>query len=159
MPFAEDGRTEGVYREVDGEEMAKLGFLRLSDIKDYERRIFSPAMCATQDAALFSGGAWNAALIEYTTRDYSDETGRTVFICFLADPNELPFLQSDEAVFDFSAASVTSNRGDRVKIAVPVAGTGASAGKTATKTLDLCRVDGVWYLDNYPNVVFPKAEN
>ena len=156
MPLVENGRTQGVYREVDGDEMEKLGFRRLSDIRDYEKRIFTAEMCEAQDAVLFSGGGWNAALIEYTA---PDETGKPAFVCFLADPNELPYLPNDEAVFDFSAATVTSNRGDRVKIEVPVTGTGASAGKTATKTLDLRRSDGAWYLDNYPNVVFPKAGN
>ena len=155
MPILENGRTEGVYREVDGEEMAKYGFRRLSDIKAYERRIFSPEQCAVQDAAMFSGGAWNAALIEYTTMDYSEDEGKSVFVCFLADPDELPFIPNDECAFDFSRATVTDNRGDRVKIAVPVSGRGANEGKTAEKMLDLRKIEGEWYLDNYPNVRFP----
>ena len=160
MPILENGRTEGVYREVDGEAMAEYGFRRLSDIKAYERRIFSPEQCAVQDAALFSGGgAWNAALIEYTAMDYSEDEGKPVFLCFLADPDELPFIPNDECAFDFSRATVTVNRGDRVKISVPVAGRGASAGKTAEKTLDLRKIEGEWYLDNYPNVRFPAEGN
>ena len=159
MPLVENGRTQGVYREVDGEEMAKLGFRRLSDIKDYEKRIFTPDMCKTVDAVLFSGGAWNAALIEYTAADDAEGNGKPVFVCFMTDPDALPYLSNDEATFDFSSAIVKSNRGDRVKIAVPVSGTGASAGKTTTKTLDLRLVEGAWYLDNFPNVVFPKTEN
>ena len=160
MPFLDGGKEVGVYREVDGEEMERLGFRRLSDIKDYERRIFSPAQCAVVDAALFSGGGWKAALVENTELHYSGEEKQTVFICFLADPSELPFLENAAAEWDFSSATVTQNRGDRVKISVPVVGTaGESAGKTANKILDLCRVDGEWYLDNYPNVVFPETGN
>ena len=66
MPILEGGRQNGRYREVDGAEMERLGFRRLSDLKDYERSIFSPSVCEAQDAALFTGGggAWRAALIE-----------------------------------------------------------------------------------------------
>lgn len=157
MPFLEGGRTKGVYREVDGAEMAKLGFFRLSDLKNYERRIFSPSMCAIFDASLFSGreGGWNAALIEDTELDYSKGIAESVFVCFLADPGELPMIAGDEAVYDFSRATVTSNLGDRVSVSVPVSGVGVSEGKTAVKTLDLCRQDGEWLLDNYPHVRFP----
>lgn len=159
MPFAQDGMTEGVYREVDGKEMENLGFRRLSDVRDYERRIFSPKMCAAQDAALFSGGNWNAALIENTKRDYSTGAAETVFVCFLADPDALPWPVNDEATFDFSRATVIGNRGDRVKITVPVEGRGEFAGKTTEKILDLCKIEGEWYLDNYPNVRFPAEGN
>ena len=160
MPFLENGRTEGVYREVDGAEMQKLGFGRLSDLKAFEKRIFSPAMCERFDAVLFSGGeGWNAALMEYTERDYSTGEGRTVFVCFLADPNELPMLPGDEAVWDFSQARVTENRGDFVKVSVPVSGVGKNEGIAAEKKLDLKKIEGKWYLDNYPNVVLPKTEN
>lgn len=160
MPFAEDGRTVGVYREVDGAEMEKLGFGRLSDLKRFAERYFSPSMCERFDAVLFSGGAgWNAALIENTERDYSSGEGKTVFVCFLASPDELPMLPGGEANFDFTRARVTDNRGDRVKVVVPAEGVGENEGKTVEKILDLCKIDGVWYLDNYPNVVFPKTEN
>ena len=54
---------------------------------------------------------------------------------------------------------MTENAGDRVKIGVPVSGTGASEGKRTVKTLDLCRIEGKWFLDNYPNVVFPAEGN
>ena len=161
MPILEGGRQNGRYREVDGAEMERLGFRRLSDLKDYERSIFSPSVCEAQDAALFTGGggAWRAALIENTEIDYSTGEKRTVFVCFFADPDELPRLPSEPAAFDFSAASVTENAGDRVKIGVPVSGTGASEGKRTVKTLDLCRIEGKWFLDNYPNVVFPAEGN
>jgi len=155
MPLLENGREKGVYREVDGAEMEKLGLARLSDLKKYERTIFSPSMCAAQDAVLFSGGAdWNAALIENTEFDFSSGTGKEVFICLLACPDELPRLPGDEAIYDFSAAQVTDNRGDRVKVRVPARGTGKNESKTAFKTFDLIKLDGAWYLDNYPNVRF-----
>ena len=161
MPYLENGREVGKYREVDGEAMHELGFDRLSDLKDFEKTVFSPSVCERFDAVLFAGdgtGGWNAALIENTTRDYSDGEGKTVFLCFLANPDELPMLPGAAAEFDFSRASVTENRGDFVKISVPANGVGDNAGKTVYKTLDLCRIDGEWYLDNYPNVVFPKGE-
>lgn len=160
MPFLANGRTVGVYREVDGAEMEKYGFGRLSDLKAFEKRLFSPSMCERFDAVLFSGGAgWNAALIENTERDYSSGEGKTVFVCFLASPDELPMLPGGEANFDFTRARVKDNRGDRVKVVVPATGVGENEGKTVEKILDLCKIDGVWYLDNYPNVVFPKGDN
>ena len=161
MPLLEGGRETGVYREVDGEEMAKLGLSRLSDLTAYEERVFSPSMCRAMNAALFSGGGnWNAALVENTTIEYSPDGGsRTVFVCFLADPDELPMLKNDGGTFAFSEASVTDNRGDFVKISVPVYGTGKNEGKSVAKILDLRLIEGEWYLDNYPNVVFPAGEN
>ncbi|MBP5349818.1 MAG: hypothetical protein J6Z13_05670, partial [Clostridia bacterium] len=45
MPYLENGRELGVYREVDGDTMHELGFDRLSDLKNYAKRIFSPSMC------------------------------------------------------------------------------------------------------------------
>lgn len=161
MPFLEGGKEFGVYREVDGAEMERLGFRRLSDVRNYEKTIFSPSMCEAQDAALFSGaaGAWKAALIEDTELDYSSGEKQIVFVCFLADPKALPRLPGEPATYDFSAATVTDNRGDRVKIAVPVYGVGAAEGKTAIKTIDLRKIDGKWLLDNYPHVVFPTEGN
>ena len=166
MPLLDGGRQTGVYREVDGDAMRELGFSRLSDLTAYERRVFSPSMCRVMNAALFSGGGnWNAALIENTSFEVvTNENGeavdtRTVFLCLLADPDELPMLKNDGGAFDFSKASVTDNRGDFVKISVPVYGTGKNEGKSVEKILDLCRIEGVWYLDNYPNVVFPAGEN
>ncbi|MBO6019953.1 MAG: hypothetical protein J6P88_02065 [Clostridia bacterium] len=161
MPLLEGGRQNGLYREVDGAEMERLGFRRLSDLKEYERSIFTPSVCEAQDAALFSGGGgvWKAALIENTEIDYSTGEKRTVFVCFYADPDELPWLPTDPAVYDFPAATVTENAGDRVKIDVPVSGIGASEGKRTVKTLDLCKIEGKWFLDNYPNVVFPAEGN
>ena len=41
----------------------------------------------------------------------------------------------------------------------PDAPTGKNEGKTVTKILNLRLIEGVWYLDNYPNVVFPAGEN
>ena len=87
-----------------------------------------------------------------------DGTSRTVFLCFYANPDELPMLPGAEATFDFSRATVTENRGDFVKITVPASGVGENAGKTVNKTVDLLKIEGEWYLDNYPNVVFPKGE-
>ena len=163
MPYLENGREVGVYREVDGEKMHAFGFDRLSDLVSFEKRIFSPSMCERFNAVLFSGngaGGWKAALIENTALEYSPDGGsRTVFLCFLAAPDELPMLPGDLAVYDFSQARVTENGGDYVKIAVPAAGVGKNAGKTVNKILDLCRIEGEWYLDNYPNVVFPEGEN
>ena len=162
MPYLEGGREVGVYREVDGEAMHELGFDRLSDLKKFARRIFSPSICERFDAALFAGdssGGWTAALIENTVRDYSTGEAETVFLCFLANPEELPMLPGERGVFDFSEARVTDNRGDRVKIEVPVRGVGANEGKTVLKILDLRKIEGAWYLDNYPNVVFPAGEN
>ena len=162
MPYLENGREVGKYREVDGDAMHELGFDRLSDLKNFEKRIFSLSICERFDAVLFAGdgaGGWNAALIENTARDYSDGEAKTVFLCFLANPDELPMLPGAEATFDFSRASVTENSGDFVKISVPAEGVGENAGKTINKTLDLCRIEGEWYLDNYPNVVFPAGEN
>ena len=160
IPLQKDGRSVGVYREVDGAEMGKLGLSRLSDLKEYEARFFSPEMCKTVDAALFSGSAgWKAALIEDTEIQNDDGTPTTVFICLLANPDELPWLPSDEAVCDFSAATVTRNAGDRVSVSVPVRGVGKSEGKRTTKIYDLIRIDGEWYLDNYPNVSFPAEGN
>ena len=161
MPYLENGREVGKYREVDGEAMHELGFDRLSDLKDFEKTVFSPSVCERFDAVLFAGdgtGGWNAALIENTTRDYSDGEGKTVFLCFLANPDELPMLPGAAAEFDFSRARVTENRGDYVKVEVPVNGLGENEGKTVNKILDLTKIDGEWYLDNYPNVVFPKGE-
>lgn len=159
MPLLDGGRQIGVYREVDGEEMAKLGFSRLSDLKAFERRVFSPSTCDVMDAALFSGGGnWKAALIEYTTLEFADGDAGTVFLCLLADPDELPMLPGKGGTYDFSKASVTDNRGDFVKISVPVYGTGKNEGKTVTKILNLRLIDGAWYLDNYPNVVFPDGK-
>ena len=160
IPLQKDGRSVGVYREVDGDAMERLGFSRLSDLKAYEARFFSPEMCKTVDAALFSGGlGWKAALIENTAIEEVDGEPTTVFVCLLADPDELPWLPSDEAVCDFSAATVTKNLGDRVSVSVPARGVGASDGKTATKIFDLIRVGDEWYLDNYPNVSFSREEN
>ena len=160
MPFLADGRTVGVYREVDGAEMEKRGFARLSDLKKFEKTVFSPSMCERFDAVLFSGGAgWNAALIENTETDYSTGEKQTVFLCFLASPDELPMLPGAEATFNFDRATVSDNRGDRAKVTVPATGVGENEGKTVDKTFDLRKIDGVWYLDNYPNVVFPKGEN
>ena len=166
MPLLAGGREVGVYREVDGEAMRELGFSRLSDIRAYGGRIFTPSMCRAMNAALFSGGGnWNAALIENTSFEVvTNENGepvdtRTVFLCLLADPDELPMIKNDGGTFDFTKASVTDNRGDFVKVSVPVYGTGENEGKTVTKILNLRLIEGVWYLDNYPNVVFPAGEN
>ena len=162
MPYLENGRELGVYREVDGDAMHELGFDRLSDLKTYAKRIFSPSMCERFDAVLFAGdgaGGWLAALVENTALEYADDgTSRTVFLCFYADPEALPMLPGAEATFDFSRATVTENRGDFVKISVPASGVGENEGKTVNKTLDLLKIEGEWYLDNYPNVVFPKGE-
>ena len=163
MPYLENGRELGVYREVDGDAMHELGFDRLSDLKSFAERYFSPSMCERFDAVLFAGdgaGGWLAALVENTSLEFSEDgESRTVFLCFYANPDALPMLPGAEADFDFSNATVTENRGDFVKISVPAAGRGENAGKTVNKTLDLCRIEGEWYLDNYPNVVFPKGEN
>ena len=162
MPYLEGGREVGVYREVDGDRMHALGFDRLSDLKTFAKRIFSPSVCERFDAVLFAGdgtGGWNAALIENTVRDYSSGEGKTVFLCFLANPDELPMLPGAEAVYDFSRARVTENLGDYVKVEVPVNGLGENEGKTVNKILDLTKIEGEWYLDNYPNVVFPKGKN
>jgi len=161
MPLLAGGREVGVYREVDGEAMRELGFSRLSDLTAYERRVFTPSTCRVMNAALFSGGGnWNAALVEYAPPEPTEDGDLVAaFICFLADPDELPMIPNDGGTFDFTKASVTDNRGDFVKVSVPVYGTGKNEGKTVTKILNLRLIEGVWYLDNYPNVVFPAGEN
>ena len=165
IPIKEGGREKGVYREVDGEKLQKMGFSRISDLKTYEQQVFSPSMCDAMDRVLFSGYVdpdnglgWVAALIEDTRMDYSTGTAKQAFDCLLVYPEALPLIRGDEVEFDFSTATVKTNRGDRVSLSVTAKGVGESEGKTSETTLDLILIDGVWYLDNYPTVRFLTEE-
>ena len=165
VPVKEGGKEKGVYREVDAEALSQRGFVRISDLKSYEKRVFSPSMCDAMDRVLFSGYVdsetglgWIAALIEDTRLDYSTGEGKKVFDGLYVCPDSLPLIRGDEAVYDFRTAEIRTNRGDRVSLNVTVNGVGESAGKTTVTTLDLIKIDGVWYLDNYPAVRFPTEE-
>ncbi len=159
LPILEDGRTSGIYREVDPAYLTEIGLSSVSEIIDYGKTVYSTPMMELFKETLFSsikngvGGVSNSAVCF----DYTEKIdGVDRFLCVMVDPEESPRFGASELEYLFDTMQVEYNLNGRATVLMSVKKAGTD--ETRTIRVNLLLENEVWLLDGYTHQVFPSAD-
>ena len=161
IPVLEGGREQGIYREADPSYLASFGMSKITDVITYGKTVFSSSMMQLFDETLFQsiknevGGVASSAVC-YDFIEKKD--GVSHFICVMVDPDESPRFYASEVVYHYETMQITYNLNYHATVTLTVSGVGENEGEERELRVNLLQENGVWYLDGYTFVVFPKAE-
>ena len=152
----EGGRSPSSrYREIDPAYLDEIGFASIGEIRAYGAEIFSPDMTRIHDETLFGslmgtvGLASSAACMDYEER----VTGVSPYP--VVNPAESPKRNGDtpwgeHVSYLYGTMRVVYNLNYRATVEITVVGNEEkNEGLTDTVTVQLKKIEGVWYLDNF----------